>query len=81
MPLSIHEHGREVHRTFIYLHGFVAQWNQLRLNDDDLRELEQSIMNNPAAGDVIAGTGGLRKLRFAPKRWRRGKRGTLRIGY
>ena len=30
---------------------------------------------------MVAGTGGLRKLRFSPSRWRRGKRGALRIGY
>ena len=29
----------------------------------------------------MSGTGGLRKLRFAPSRWRRGKSGGLRIGY
>ncbi len=39
------------------------------------------ILANPDAGAVIAGTGELRKLRFSPSRWRRGKRGALRIGY
>jgi hypothetical protein len=27
------------------------------------------------------GTGGLRKLRFAPSKWKRGKSGALQIGY
>ena len=39
------------------------------------------ILANPDAGPVIAGTGGLRKLRFVPTRWQRGKSGALRIGY
>lgn len=46
-----------------------------------LLELEMLILQNPEAGDVMAGTGGLRKLRFSPSRWRRGKSGALRVGY
>lgn len=38
-------------------------------------------MANPEAGDLIAGTGGLRKLRFADKRRAKGKRGGLRVIY
>jgi hypothetical protein len=38
-------------------------------------------MANPAAGDLIEGTGGLRKLRFGDS-WRsKGKRGGLRVIY
>lgn len=36
------------------------------------------MMNNPQKGDVIEGTGGLRKLRFADSRRSKGKRGGLR---
>jgi hypothetical protein len=72
---------RDDYRTFKYLAAFVREWERLGLGDDDLRELEFLILANPAAGSVVAGTGGLRKLRFAPSRWRRGKRGALRIGY
>lgn len=72
---------REKYRTFKYLWGFVREWDRLGLTDDDLRELEYAILANPDAGAVIAGTGGLRKLRFSPSNWRRGKRGALRIGY
>jgi hypothetical protein len=71
----------EQYRTFRYLHGFVAAWNKLGLTDDDLRELESLILETPEAGDVIVGSGGLRKLRFPPAGWNRGKRGALRIGY
>ena len=36
-------------------------------------------MTNPSAGDLIEGTGGLRKLRFADPRRGKGKRGGLRV--
>jgi hypothetical protein len=35
------------------------------LDEDDVREIEQELMQDPTAGNVIAGTGGLRKLRYA----------------
>ncbi len=46
----------------------------------NLRTLEQLIGQKPNAGPVIAGTGGLRKLRFALP-GNRGKSGGCRIGY
>jgi hypothetical protein len=36
-------------------------------------------MKNPEAGEVIEGTGGLRKMRFADKRRGKGKRGGLQF--
>lgn len=77
-PIRIHRGG---YRTFKYLAGFVSEWNRLKLGDDDLRELEMLILSGPDSGAVVAGTGGLRKLRFSPTRWKRGKSGALRIGY
>jgi hypothetical protein len=38
-------------------------------------------MANPSAGNVIEGTGGLRKLRFGDHRRSKGKRGGLRVIY
>lgn len=38
-------------------------------------------MKNPQAGDVIEGTGGLRKVRQADTRRAKGKRGGLRVIY
>jgi len=38
-------------------------------------------MENPEAGDVIEGTGGLRKIRFADEKRGKGKRGGLRVIY
>jgi hypothetical protein len=49
------------------------------LDDDEYADLQQSMMRNPEAGNIVRGSGGVRKLR-----WRRqggGKRGGLRVIY
>jgi mRNA-degrading endonuclease RelE of RelBE toxin-antitoxin system len=51
------------------------------LDDDGLRGLQAALMKNPEAGDVIEGTGGLRKLRHGDRRRSKGKRGGLRVIY
>ena len=67
---------------FTELRGFQTDWKQLGLNvEQDLLSLQWAIMESPRAGAVIQGTGGLRKLRFAPPRWGTGKRGALRVLY
>ena len=43
--------------------------------------MQTALMENPEAGDVIEGTGGLRKLRRADPRRGKGKRGGLRVIY
>lgn len=49
------------------------------LSDDEMRELQMALIADPQAGDVIPGTGGVRKLRWrAPGR---GKRGGYRVIY
>ena len=67
--------------TFIQLPTFVSDWRRLKLNDDDLRALETLLLDDPSHGPVMSGTGGLRKLRFAPPSWRKGKSGATRVGY
>ena len=67
--------------TFIQLSVFAAKWSRLKLTDEDLQALEALLLENPQSGDVIPGAGGLRKVRFAPPRWRAGKRGALRVIY
>ena len=39
--------------------------------------MQNALMDDPSAGDVIQGTGGLRKLRWADKQRGKGKRGGL----
>ena len=49
------------------------------LDDDEYAELQQFMMENPEAGDVVRESGGVRKLRW--KRKGMGKRGGLRVIY
>jgi hypothetical protein len=67
--------------TLLQTSHFVAEFRRLRLNDDDLRSLERALMENPEAGKVMARTGGVRKMRFAPASRGMGKRGALRVCY
>ena len=49
------------------------------LTDDEYRLFQAEIMSEPKRGDVIQGTGGLRKIRVAVKD--KGKRGGARVIY
>jgi len=49
------------------------------MSDDEYRILQQALLRRPAQGDLIAATGGVRKLRWGEAN--RGKRGALRIIY
>lgn len=49
------------------------------LTDNNLKLLQQELILNPQKGDVIQGTGGLRKLRVAFEN--RGKSGSGRVCY
>ena len=51
------------------------------LSDEDYRELQLHLARDPEAGDVIQGTGGFRKVRWADRRRGQGKRGGLRVIY
>jgi hypothetical protein len=49
------------------------------LSDDAYAALQLALVQDPARGDVIRGSGGLRKLRYAVSG--RGKRGGIRVIY
>lgn len=66
--------------TFVELSPF-SKYREDYVSDDEYRALQQALMSNPEAGDVIKGTGGLRKVRFGDKRRGKGKRGGLRVIY
>ena len=51
------------------------------LTDEAYRALQNEMLKDPEAGDVITGTGGLRKLRYGDATRGKGKRGGLRIIY
>lgn len=66
-------------REFIMLPEFDKWWVNIGLNDDDLMELQDELLINPEKGDLVSGTGGLRKIRF--KVPGKGKRGGARAVY
>lgn len=49
------------------------------LDDDEYAELQRHLVDQPEAGVVVPGSGGVRKLRWAASG--RGKRGGLRVIY
>jgi len=49
------------------------------LSDEEFRLFQTELMSNPKQGDVIQGTGGLRKIRVASNN--KGKRGGARVIY
>jgi len=51
------------------------------LNDDEYRELQDRLAAGPELGDVMPGTGGFRKLRWADPKRGKGRRGGLRVIY
>lgn len=65
---------------FVELPAF-AKYRADYLDDDGFRGLQQAMLKNPEGGDVIEGTGGLRKLRHGDPRRGKGKRGGLRVIY
>ena len=65
---------------FVELPAF-AKYRADYLDDEGFRGLQQAMLKNPEAGDVIEGTGGLRKLRHGDPRRGKGKRGGLRVIY
>jgi hypothetical protein len=65
---------------FVELPAF-AKYRADYLDDDGFGKLQAFLLKNPEAGDVIEGTGGLRKLRHGDPRRGKGKRGGLRVIY
>lgn len=54
-------------------------WKLLGLTDKNLKRLEEELVADPKTGDVMQGTGGVRKMRFAFEH--RGKSGSIRVIY
>jgi hypothetical protein len=66
-------------RTFYEMKHFTKKWQDFGFTDDELSQLQQVLLENPKAGDVMKDTGGLRKVRFAfPGS---GKSGSVRVCY
>lgn len=65
---------------FVELPAF-SRYRADYLDDEGFRALQRELMAKPDMGDVIEGTGGLRKLRQADPKRGKGKRGGLRVIY
>lgn len=66
-------------RKFVITPVFDKQWREMGLDDNDLQNLQVELLKNPQIGNVIRGTGKLRKMRFAFQN--RGKSGSSRVLY
>ena len=66
-------------REFVYTEPFRKCWKAMGLSEDDLKKLEEILLENPQLGYVIEGTGGARKMRIQIEN--RGKSGGGRVIY
>lgn len=66
-------------RTFKEVSSFTKKWKELGLTEDDLVVLEELLLKDTKIGDVIQGTGGLRKIRIPMENI--GKRSGARVIY
>jgi hypothetical protein len=66
--------------VFVELPAF-ARHRSRYLDDAGFARLQETLMAAPATGEVLAGSGGLRKLRFGDVRRGKGRRGGLRVVY
>ena len=58
---------------------FDRKWSEMGLTDKELKALQEELTISPTKGDVMQGTGGLRKIRIAFEG--RGKSGSARVCY
>ena len=66
-------------REFVRLPEFEKQCKQIGLDEDSIKSIEDALLSNPAIGDIMRGTGGIRKFRIPlPDR---GKSGGARVVY
>lgn len=68
-------------RSFIISQPFDEAWAKLGLDDIDLAQLQDRLVTDPKAGQVIQGSGGLRKVRINLPDKKKGKRGGARVIY
>ncbi|OJW10930.1 MAG: hypothetical protein BGO49_25835 [Planctomycetales bacterium 71-10] len=64
---------------FLEMPSFRARWARLGLIDSDLHVLQMRLAARPDAGAVVAGTNGVRKLRFSAAGSNVGKSGAFRV--
>ena len=60
---------------------FERQCKRLKLTEDDIKDIEITLLSDPSIGDIIVGTGGVRKFRESLDYTNKGKRSGLRVIY
>ena len=66
-------------KVFVYAPYYEKCLESMGLTNEDARQIENAILENPKIGNVIPGTGGLRKFRIPING--HGKRGGARVLY
>ena len=67
--------------TFLEQSTFVKVRDRVFVNDNHFREFQGMLLENPEAGDRIAGAGATRKVRFNDPARSMGSRGGIRVIY
>ena len=68
-------------REFIRLPEFERQCKRIKLSEDDVKDLEVILLSNPNIGEIMTGTGGVRKFRESLEYSNKGKRSGIRVVY
>jgi hypothetical protein len=66
-------------REFVMTEFFDLYWKKLNLTDDDLKDFQNFLLENPERGDIVKGAGGVRKVRW--QLGNKGKSGGIRCIY
>lgn len=66
-------------RVFVMTAAFDRSWREIGLDDSDLLALQDRLLVDPSAGEIIQGTGGARKIRVSART--HGTRGGARVIY
>ena len=66
---------------FVETRGFSSNLSDYFEDDESYRRFQEFLMENPEAGAVMKGCGGLRKVRWQHPRRGKGKRSGLRVIY
>lgn len=68
-----------MNRKFVVIPSFMIKWKNMGLTEEDMRRLENELLEDPKVGAVMKGTGGVRKMRFSFENT--GKSGAVRVIY
>lgn len=66
-------------RKFVMTEFFDFYWKKLNLADDDLKDFQNFLLEDPKRGDIVQGAGGVRKVRW--QLGNKGKSGGIRCIY